>query len=183
MDCKNTSTERRHPDGFTLVEILIAVAIGSLLAIALASLMIYGSRSFASLTNYIDMDRQSRAALDTITREIRSCEGIASATTNEVYFNTADGTNALRYFFNHEAREFAQFKDGVRTELLTGCDEMTISIFGRNNVSNRFSQFSTTNAANGKMVQFAWTCSRKILGARLNTESVQSAKIVIRKQN
>lgn len=183
MDCKNTSTESRISSGFTLIEIMVAVAIGSLLTVAIASLMIYGSRSFAALTNYIDMDRQSRSTLDTITREIRSCEGIASATSNEVYFNVTGGTNNLRYLFNAEAREFVQFKSGVRTELLTGCDEMTISIYGRNNVSNRFSQFSTTNVANGKMIQFAWTCSRKILGARLNTLSVQTAKIVIRKQN
>lgn len=166
-----------------MIEMLIAVAIGSILTIAIASLMIYGSRSFAALMNYSDMDRQSRRALDIISREIRSSHGIVTATTNEVYFDTGGGTNNLRYLFNPEAREFIQFKDDVRTELLTGCDELTISIFGRNNLSNQFSQFSTTNVANGKMIQFAWTCSRKILGARLNTESLQTAKIVIRKQN
>ena len=60
---------------------------------------------------------------------------------------------------------------------------MMITIYGRNNVSNQFSQFVTTNVGGAKMVQFTWTCSRTIIGARLNTESVQSAKIVIRKQN
>jgi len=183
MVCRNTSTSRRTEPGFTLIELLVSVAIGALLTIALASLTIYGARSFAALTNYTDMDRQSRRALDIITREIRSSEGLASATTNDVYFNINGGTNNLRYLFNAEARNFAQFKDGERTELLTGCDELIISIYGRNNISNQFSQFAITNVANGKMIQFAWTCSRRILGARLNTESLQTAKIVIRKQN
>ena len=33
-----------------------------------------------------------------------------------------------------------------------------------------------------KLVQLHWICSRKIFGAKVNTESVQSAKVVIRKQ-
>jgi len=30
-------------------------------------------------------------------------------------------------------------------------------------------------------VQLSWTCSRKVLGKKSTTESVQSAKVVIRK--
>jgi hypothetical protein len=37
-----------------------------------------------------------------------------------------------------------------------------------------------TDAA--KLVQVTWVCSRSILGKKVNTESVQSAKVVIRKQ-
>lgn len=167
----------------TLIEMLVAVGIGSLVLVTLASLMIYHARGFASLSNYVDMDKQSRHALDVMSREIRSATGLRSATTNELYFDTPAGTNSLRYLYDPRARVFTQFKRGTRTELLTGCDEMTISIYGRNNISNQFSQFVTTNVAGAKMVQFTWTCSRTIIGARLNTESVQSAKIVIRKQN
>jgi hypothetical protein len=38
-----------------------------------------------------------------------------------------------------------------------------------------------TNSA-AKLIQVSWICSRDILEARFNTESVQSAKIVIRNQ-
>ena len=167
----------------TMVEMLVAVGIGSLVTIALASLIIYTARGFGSLSNYVDMDKQSRNALDVMSREIRSATGPRSATTNEIRFDTPAGTNSLRYFYNARDRVFTQFKSGTRTPLLTGCDEMMITIYGRNNVSNQFSQFVTTNVGGAKMVQFTWTCSRTIIGARLNTESVQSAKIVIRKQN
>jgi hypothetical protein len=50
-------------------------------------------------------------------------------------------------------------------------------------VATTFEQFPTSAAAgNCKLVSVSWICSRSILGSRLNTESVQTAKIVIRKQ-
>jgi len=165
------------------MEMLISIGVGSIIISAVAMLMWYNARSLAAISNYAELDQDSRYALDTMTREIRSATRIVTYKTNEIVLNARGGTNNLRYFYNAGTREFAQFKNGSRTTLLTGCDEMLISIFGRNNISNQFSQFGTTNAANAKMIRFTWTCSRDILGARVNTESVQSAKIVLRKQN
>lgn len=165
------------------MEMLISVGVGSIIITAVSLLMWYNARSLAAISNYAELDQDSRFALDNMTREIRSATRIVSYKTNEIIFNARGGTNNLRYFFSPTNRVFSQFKNGQRTELLTGCDEMLISIYGRNNISNQFSQFGTTNAANAKMIRFTWTCSRDILGAKVNTESVQSAKIVLRKQN
>ena len=35
---------------------------------------------------------------------------------------------------------------------------------------------------NCKLIAVSWVCSRTILGSKMNTESVQTAKIIIRKQ-
>jgi prepilin-type N-terminal cleavage/methylation domain-containing protein len=183
MVFRNTSTDTAAKRAVTLLEMMIAVAIGSIVITAVAYLMFYNARSLAALSNYADLDQDSRLALDTMSREIRSADGLVSYRPTEIIFSTGGGTNNLRYFYNADADSFSQFKNSARKELLTGCDAMAITIYGRNNISNRFSQFATTNVANAKMVQFTWTCSRDILGAKVNTESVQSAKIVIRKQN
>ena len=50
------------------------------------------------------MDKQSRNALDVMSREIRSATGLRSATTNEIRFDTPAGTNSLRYFYNARDR-------------------------------------------------------------------------------
>lgn len=165
------------------MEMLIAVGVGSIIVTTVSLLMFYNARSLAALSNYADLDQDSRMALDNITREIRSAERLVSYQPNEIIFNAKGGTNNLRYLYNTNTSEFVQFKNNERTTLLTSCDEMIITLYSRNNISNQFSQFSVTNVANAKMVQFTWTCSRDILGTRVNTESVQSAKIVIRKQN
>lgn len=183
MDSKNTSTTSVTSMGFSLVEMMMAVGIGSIVITAVAYLMFFNARSLAAFSNYADLDLDSRIALDTMSREIRSADRLVSYSPTEIVFNCDGGTNNLRFFFNTNSGVFSQFKDNVRRELLTGCDAMLITIYGRNNISNQFSQFGTTNVANAKMVQFTWTCSRDILGVESNTESVQSAKIVIRKQN
>jgi len=66
--------------------------------------------------------------------------------------------------------------------LLSECDYLQFGIYQRNTISNTYDQFTTANPTTCKVVQLEWICSRKILGARLNTESVQSAKIVIRRK-
>ena len=45
-------------------------------------------------------------------------------------------------------------------------------------------QASRTSAtvATAKVIDLSWVCSRSILGQKANTESVQTARIVIRKQ-
>jgi hypothetical protein len=40
----------------------------------------------------------------------------------------------------------------------------------------------TTDVSQCKLIKLTWICSRNILGKSLNTESVQSAEIVIRKK-
>ena len=55
-------------------------------------------------------------------------------------------------------------------------------MFQRNPVNGKYDQYPTATASQCKLVQLRWVCSRDLIHARRNTESVQSAKIVIRKQ-
>jgi hypothetical protein len=74
-------------------------------------------------------------------------------------------------------------KDGVTTDLLTQCDTLNFNIYQRNTTNGTYDQYPTSvEASNCKVVQVSWTCSRTITGTKLNTETVQSTKIVIRNQ-
>jgi hypothetical protein len=67
-----------------------------------------------------------------------------------------------------------------RRVLLRECEYVTFHVSQRN-VSNNFEFYSTADQpALTKLVDVSWKCSRKILGAKVNTESVQTAKIVLR---
>jgi prepilin-type N-terminal cleavage/methylation domain-containing protein len=182
MVFRNTSTEAGRR-GVTLIELMVSVAIGAIIISAVAYLSFYNARSMAALSNYVDLDQDSRQALDLMTREIRQADLLRSYSTNDITLDTDGSTNNLRFYHDADSRETRIQKNGVTVTLLTECDEFRVSIFGRNNVGSTFSQFPATNATSAKMVRFNWTCSRTILGASVNTESIQSAKIVIRKQN
>ena len=62
----------------TLVELMIAAFIGSLVFLALTMVAIYTSRSFAALGNYMELDKRSRNTLDRMTQIIRESDGILS---------------------------------------------------------------------------------------------------------
>jgi hypothetical protein len=166
----------------TLVEVLIALAIGSILLIAVLSLGFFSARSFAALTNYVDLDNHSRNALDQITREIRQADRLVRSSEHELEFQ--HGPGFIRYTYDPEARTLTRDANGRSTILLRECDFLRFSIFQRNPIPTTWEQFDlpTESPTLCKLVQLSWVCSRTIMGARVNTESVQSAKVVIRKQ-
>lgn len=185
MDCKHTSTKRisRQAHAFTLVETLVAIGIGSMLLVVIFSLSFYSSRSFAAMANYANLDAASRNALDRMTREIRGVNRLTVFSTNQLTFEDSS-LNTLSYVYNPVQRTLVRTYMGVSQVLLTECDRLTFSIFQRNPVGGTYDQYpaANNNPALCKLVQVNWTCSRKIFGQKVNTESVQTAKIVIRKQ-
>src|SRR5438046_8095202 len=68
---------------FTLPELLVSVALGTLLLLGGSSFYLFSISSFASMTNYSELNSQSRAASDFISRDIRSAIFVAGYTTNQ----------------------------------------------------------------------------------------------------
>jgi len=165
---------------FSLVETSIGTAIGSIIMAAVMSLFIFGSRSFVAMGNYMDLDRTSRNALDRMSRDIRQTRSLQSYASNQLVFVDYD-TNLLTFSWNKDTGQLTRTKGGQTTTLLTQCDYLNFHICQRNPIPGAFDFYpATNNASIGKLVDLSWRCSRKILGAKINTESVQTAKIVIR---
>lgn len=181
MECTVTSTERRRRRAaFTLVEYIVAIGIGGILLAALMQVVFYTGRSFAALMNYTELDRYSRNALDQMVYKIREADELKSYGSNRLVFSYWK-TNDLVYEFLPAERTLTETLNGRTKTLLKGCDVLTFSIYQRNTAAGTFNQFPATITNNAvKLVQISWSCSRNVLGARINSESVQSAKIVLR---
>lgn len=163
----------------TLVEVLIALGIGALLLMAVASVTMFSSKSLAGLYNYVELSTASRLALDKMTREIRQAQRMTEFATNKLTFLDYDGKQLVYQYFPAE-RVLMRSKEGVDESLLRDCENLTFTAFRRNTLQGTF-DLGKTNA-DTKVIHVNWTCSRSILGARVNSEPVQSAKIVIRKR-
>lgn len=74
------------------------------------------------------------------------------------------------------------WKNGKPETLLTGCERLSFRLYKRNTITNTYEQFPASLPIEAKVVDIAWKCSRSILGINANSEAVQTAKIVIRKQ-
>jgi prepilin-type N-terminal cleavage/methylation domain-containing protein len=172
------TARRRKPAGFTLVEVLAASALGLVAMTALAALTLYTSRSFVAIGNYNDLERASNLALDTLSREVRGAQQLLSFNTNRIELRNAAG-QTVAYEYSPALREFARRTATQRTVLLEGCDLLRFNMSQRN-PSNDFNFYPASSVAEAKLVDVSWRCSRRVMGQQINTESVQTAKIVIR---
>jgi len=172
----------------TLVEIMIGAGIGSLTGAAILALVFFSARSFAALSNYVDLDVYSRNALDKMCSEIRQANRLMVYSPTNLQFEAVDpdsgATNTLTYTYDSTAGTLKRIYAGQTTTLLKEINPGSLQflIFQRNPVGGSVDQFTTTDPSLCKVVQMSWICSRNILGKKANTESVQSAKVVIRKE-
>jgi len=163
---------------FTLVEVMVAMGLGVFVLAVLATLTMFTVRSFVAMGNYNDLERASTRALDTMSREIRQVADVKSFSASEIVMQTLNGTS-LVYRYDPTAETLTQIKAGQSQVLLTQCDYLSFNLSQRN-PSNNFTFYPASTVAQAKLLDVSWRCSRKILGQKLNTESVQTAKIVIR---
>jgi Tfp pilus assembly protein PilW len=183
MVCRITCTKarRRSQAGFTLAETWFAMALGLLVASTLASFTLYNAVSMEALKNYTDLERNSQRAIDTMTQDIRQTRFLTACTSNRIEFMDGDFAR-LSYVYSPEHKTLSRVKGSTNLVLLTECDQLAWSIFQRNPVAASYDQYPTATVTNTKLINISWICSRRIRGARMNTEAVQTAKIVIRKQ-
>jgi len=127
---------RAHSAGFTLVEVLIAMGLGSLVLATIASLSVYGARSSIALSNYTDLDSKSRYALDVIGREIRQATAVTGYQTNasgkSLTLTNADEAATITLSYDNTARSLVLTKNGEPPlTALTQCDRWDFSLYQR----------------------------------------------------
>jgi len=177
-----TSTRSQRARGVTLVEMMFSIGIGGIVGAALLLFAFYTGRNFAAMANYVALEKQSRSALDRMARDIRMVNGLTSFSSNKLSFLDHD-SKPLVYEYFPKDRTLVRSKDSVVETYLTECDSLKFDIFQRNPVGGTYDQYpASIQASNTKVVRVSWTCSRKVVGAKINTESVQAARIVIRNQ-
>jgi prepilin-type N-terminal cleavage/methylation domain-containing protein len=203
MDFTNTISRphKARCSGLTLVELLIAIGISGIIFVAVGMMIFFSGRSYAALANYVDLDNKSRQALDLMSKEIRQVDGVTGigtvtltggqVVTNQLVLSGKE-TNGAAYTITYTYTPTSANKTLTRSKvgglypgtntLLTGCTYLNFGMFTRVPKDGTLDQFSSTDYATCKVVEIDWICSRKIFNQSDNTESVQSAKVVIRKK-
>jgi len=173
---------KRTSSGFTIPEFLVATTIGFIALAGAAALSVYTARSFAAMGNYMELDKNSRNALDKMTQLVREADGVLNYDQHSIQLSYHTLPVSFDYSPSAQTLSLTQ-TNGVKTTLLTDCTFLDFQVFQRNSVAGTYDQYPVTvDESAAKIVQVSWICSRHLIGKLLNTESVQSAKIVIRKQ-
>jgi len=180
MDCKTTFIKKgRSAAAFTLMELMVATGLGMLILAVMGWTLLFGTRAFAAMDNYLDLDQKSEQTLDHMSRDIRQADHLTAFTSSSLSFVDNSGAT-VQYQYDSNAQTLNRIAGGVTNKYLTGCDTLTFSIYQRTPISNTFEPFSTATYTNAKLIQIDWHCSRALASVTANTESIQSAKVVIR---
>lgn len=164
----------------SLLEMMITVTVGMIVMAAVGGTMLFTARSFVATGNYADLDRASFVALDRLSRDVRQSRELLAFTPSKLTLRDNDHATLI-YEYNPGTGQFTRQKNGQTEVLLEECDFLNFAIYQRNPTNGWQWYAVTSNAVSTtKLIDVSWKCSRKILGSKVNTESVQTAKVVIR---
>jgi prepilin-type N-terminal cleavage/methylation domain-containing protein len=182
MCIRSAANTRR---GHTLVEMVVAVAVFSIVGLALLSVYLFAMKSFAAMGNYAVLDQANRQAMDLLTREIRQARQVTAYSTNSITIVNGDSLT-VTYLFRPQTEQLLRTaSDGSFKVLLNDCKLIDFDLFQRNPVNGSYDIYP---AALGnwqqtvKVVQLSWKTSRTLFNGLAQSENVQTARIVIRKQ-
>lgn len=165
----------------TIAEALVAMCVIMLVLLALCAFSMFSTRSFAAMFNYVDLDDANRIAMDTLTRDVRQARGVLDCTPSRLILQEPSG-DALGYVYDPGARTLSRTNRSSNKVILKQCDRIMFKIGKRNTMTGGYDVWETATPAFAKVVNVSWLCSRTLFGRKENTESVQTARIVIRKQ-
>lgn len=182
---------KQNTRGFTLLETLIVMGLAGIVLAIIMTTYKYSGTSFSAMGNYSDLDRKSRAALDLLSREIRNSSGLIGITNSPKALTFTNSTTGKTFTIAYDSvkRELNFSKTGqAKQTLLTSCDQWDYSLYGKYPVisGNNITFNGATNGAGTidyrycKLINMTWKCSRTIFGSKRNTESIQTAQIVLR---
>ena len=177
---------------WTLVEMMVAVGIFTLVGMALMGTYMFSVKSMASMYSYALLDQQNRQAMDQLTREIRQSKQVLDYSTNSITILAVDPDNGftsrVKYEFNPDRKKMIRrnLTTGTSTLLLDNCSLLNFQLFTRCPSNAVFGSFpvAVNNWSNTvKVLQLTWSTSILQPSGIANSENVQTARIVIRKQH
>jgi hypothetical protein len=179
------STGRQKSSGMGLVEALVGMCVIMLIMLALFAFSMFSTRAFATMYNYVDLDDGNRIAMDTLTRDVRQCKRVIDCTSTRLILEDSEYPRTIGYIYDPSARTVTRTNGApfaASKVILKQCDRLLFKIGQRNTVTGGYDVYAAATPATAKVVNVSWLCSRTLFGRRENTESVQTARIVIRKQ-
>lgn len=174
-------TPRQRVAGMGLAEAMIGMCIVVLILLALFAFSMFSTRAFATMYNYVDLDDANRIAMDTLTRDVRAAKRVVDCTTSRLILEDSNNL-VIGYVYDPDARTLSRTNIATAKVLLKGCDRVLFKIGQRNTVAGGYDVYAAATPETAKVVNVSWLCSRTLFGRKENTESVQTARIVIRKQ-
>jgi hypothetical protein len=180
---KTSYSSRRKILGFVASGPLANLAVGGLIVLGAGSIGLFHSHDLAALAAFPSLDSQDQNAGSIIAQDIRCARCVDSRNTNEIAFRESGstGVSTITYNFDTESHTLTRTdSQGGAQVLLNGVEAFSFSLFQRPGANAAYGTFAPANASDAKVVGCHWTCSRKVAGEKVNSQTVEIAPIVLR---
>jgi hypothetical protein len=184
MEFARINHDRQQAAGLTLPELLVGTAVAMLLLLAAASFYLFSLTSFASVSNYADLNRKDRHASDLLTRDIRSATAVVTASSTQLVLaeNIGGSSANVTYSYDADAGTLTRTLRGFSETLLTGVKSLSWTLYSRPS-TNVYDSFPvTTSVSSAKLISAQWNCSRRVFKGQRDSETVQTAMTELRNQ-
>lgn len=170
---------------YSLIEMMFAATIFTVVGGAVGTAYMFSLRSFQALSNYSKLDEENREAVDRISRELREATTIQTPPDgyqkSQLVFLDCNGKR-ITYSFNRYSQTLTRTSNSVVTVLLTNCSLINFNL-GTRAVANNYMYYTNSDPNHAKIVDLTWKTSKTVGGRTfINSENIQTARIVIRKQ-
>jgi type II secretory pathway component PulJ len=175
------TNRRKTKAGYSLVELMVGLALGMLVLVAVGSIYLFSLTSFATMANYADLNAKNRMASDIISRDIRSASSVASVTSNQLVLHFAK--TDVSYTYDPDLGTLTRLQFAQPRTLLKNVDYLGFSLYQRPATNALYEQFPTAAApSTAKMVAFEWSCSQKLYCGVKTSFSHQAAIVELRNE-
>jgi type II secretory pathway pseudopilin PulG len=179
--------KNRKVRAFTLIEVMVSMTLTVIAMAGVLSSIIMMARSSYTVTNYADMEAESRRGLERFAQDVRSAQSITWNSTTSITLTvpTGDTTNptyTCTYGYDSYSNTFSRFQGSQTTVLFTGIQSGTFELKGYK--IGGITAVDLTNlviASNDtKQIQLSLATQRTRATVGTTTQKVISARFILR---
>jgi hypothetical protein len=169
--------------GFTLTEVIMAATLTVVAVSGTLSTTMMIVRSGHNISNYTDMESESRKSLDLFGQDVRMAQEIiwhdANRITLTIPTNSTGGTDTCTYAYDAAAKTFSRTQGGITTILLSGIETCTLAGYKQNGDLADTGTWATI-ANDTKQLQLS-VSSKRSQGTQVSsTQKIISARFILR---
>lgn len=193
----NFSRSSRRPRGFTLVEVLIAASLGSMILAGVLSASLMMMRSGVRASNYSTMESESRRAFEQFGIDARMANLVTSNFTGNVITSITlmvpsqdlQTQSPITYGYDSSSATNKQLyvvpgsNPAATAGRLNLVNNVTSLTFNRYNTAGTAIPASTTSDAGVRHIQVSISISRAASGVAAATQVIRSTAFTIRNTN
>ena len=175
----NTKASSRHPRAFTLVEVLVATALASVLLAAVMTAFMFLTKSGANLVHYSTMEHEAQRGLERFAQDVREASGIEWTSASEIKLVFESGTPVTYRLGGTDNTHFIRTQGTATTTLINGVGSLEFIGYNLAGVA-----LSPTNKAvadkETKQLQLRLKSQRNVVSVAAATNRVLSARFILR---